>query len=59
MTQATTANSWLGLEPAAILDRLTYRDIAKTIDHSLLRPELDDQFLEDNIRLAADTTSRR
>jgi deoxyribose-phosphate aldolase len=53
MTQVTTANSWLGLEPAEILERLTYRDIAKTIDHSLLRPELDDQFLEDNIRLAA------
>ena len=37
---------------AELFDRLTYRDIAKTIDHSLLRPELDDQFVEDNIRLA-------
>ncbi|HUR16728.1 MAG TPA: deoxyribose-phosphate aldolase [Candidatus Limnocylindrales bacterium] len=37
---------------AALFDRLTYRDVAKTIDHSLLRPELDDQFIEDNIRLA-------
>ena len=27
-------------------DRLTERDIAKTIDHSLLRPELDDAFVE-------------
>src|SRR5688572_16911045 len=35
-----------------LFDRLTYRDVAKTIDHSLLRPELDDQFIEDNIRLA-------
>ena len=28
-------------------------DIAKTIDHSLLRPELDDAFVEDGCRLAA------
>lgn len=32
---------------------LTERDIAKTIDHSLLRPELDDAFVEDGCRLAA------
>ena len=32
---------------------LTERDIAKTIDHSLLRPELDDTFVEDGCRLAA------
>jgi deoxyribose-phosphate aldolase len=38
---------------SSLLDRLTYRDIAKTIDHSLLRPELDDEFVEDGIRLAA------
>jgi len=31
----------------------TYRDVAKTIDHSLLRPELDDSFVEDGCRLAA------
>ncbi|HUG46970.1 MAG TPA: deoxyribose-phosphate aldolase [Candidatus Limnocylindria bacterium] len=37
-----------------LFERLTYRDVAKTIDHSLLRPELDDQFIEDNCRLAAD-----
>jgi len=36
------------------LDRLTYRDIAKTIDHSLLKPELDDAFVEDGCRLAAE-----
>ena len=35
------------------IDTLTERDIAKTIDHSLLRPELDDQFVEDGCRLAA------
>jgi len=35
-------------------DRLTERDIAKTIDHSLLRPELDDAFVEDGCRLAAE-----
>ncbi len=34
-------------------DSLTERDIAKTIDHSLLRPELDDAFIEDGCRLAA------
>jgi deoxyribose-phosphate aldolase len=32
---------------------LTERDIAKMIDHSLLRPELDDAFIEDGCRLAA------
>ena len=37
-----------------LLERLTYRDVAKTIDHSLLRPELDDDFIEANCRLAAD-----
>lgn len=32
----------------------TYRDVAKTIDHSLLRPELDDTFVADGCRLAAE-----
>jgi deoxyribose-phosphate aldolase len=35
------------------IDTLTEREIAKTIDHSLLRPELDDAFVEDGCRLAA------
>ena len=35
-------------------DALTERDIAKAIDHSLLRPELDDAFIEDGCRLAAE-----
>jgi deoxyribose-phosphate aldolase len=35
------------------IDDLTERDIAKTIDHSLLRPELDDAFVEEGCRLAA------
>ena len=35
------------------IEHLTERDIAKTIDHSLLRPELDDVFIEDGCRLAA------
>ena len=35
------------------MERLTERDIAKTIDHSLLRPELDDEFVEAGCRLAA------
>jgi deoxyribose-phosphate aldolase len=38
---------------ALTLDSLTEQDIAKTIDHSLLRPELDDAFVEDGCRLAA------
>jgi deoxyribose-phosphate aldolase len=36
------------------IETLTERDIAKTIDHSLLRPELDDTFVEDGCRLAAE-----
>jgi deoxyribose-phosphate aldolase len=35
------------------IDGLIDRDIAKTIDHSLLRPELDDAFVEEGCRLAA------
>jgi deoxyribose-phosphate aldolase len=38
---------------ADLLARVTERDIAKTIDHSLLRPELDDAFVDDGCRLAA------
>ncbi|MGH2473774.1 MAG: deoxyribose-phosphate aldolase, partial [Candidatus Limnocylindrales bacterium] len=34
------------------ISNLTERDIAKAIDHSLLRPELDDGFVEDGCRLA-------
>src|SRR6187455_30531 len=36
------------------IDSLTERDIAKTIDHSLLKPELDDAFVEAGCRLAAE-----
>ena len=36
------------------LERYSERDIAKAIDHSLLRPELDDAFVEDGCRLAAE-----
>ena len=36
------------------IEQLTYRDVAKTIDHSLLRPELDDAFVADGCRLAAE-----
>jgi deoxyribose-phosphate aldolase len=39
---------------AALLERLTERDVAKAIDHSLLRPELDDAFVENGCRLAAE-----
>src|SRR4030088_3542645 len=37
----------------ALIDRLSYEDVAKTIVHSLLRPELDDEFIADGCRLAA------
>ena len=53
MTTDTHAG-WMGLTPAELLQRLTYHDIAKTIDHSLLKPDLDDAFIEDNLRLAAE-----
>src|SRR3954471_4384538 len=36
------------------LASITERDIAKSIDHSLLRPELDDAFVADGCRLAAE-----
>ena len=36
------------------VESLTERQIAKTIDHSLLRPELDDAFVEAGCRLAAE-----
>lgn len=39
---------------SASLGRWTYRDVAKAIDHSLLRPELDDRVVEDGCRLAAE-----
>ena len=35
------------------VENLTERQVAKTIDHSLLRPELDDAFVEDGCQLAA------
>jgi deoxyribose-phosphate aldolase len=34
------------------IDHLTYEDVARTIDHSLLRPELDDEFITDGCELA-------
>ena len=36
------------------VDDVTERQLAKTIDHSLLKPELDDAFIEDGCRLAAE-----
>ena len=35
------------------IDHLTYEDVARTIDHSLLRPELDDKFITEGCELAA------
>ena len=37
----------------SLIDHLSYEDVAKTIDHSLLRPELDDAFITDGCKLAA------
>ena len=42
------------VEMQALFDKLTYADVAKTIDHSLLRPELDDTFIAENLPLAAE-----
>jgi deoxyribose-phosphate aldolase len=36
------------------VDNVTERQLAKTIDHSLLKPELDDAFVEVGCRLAAE-----
>ncbi len=36
------------------IDDVSERDLAKTIDHSLLKPELDDAFIEEGCRLAAE-----
>ena len=36
------------------VENLTEHEIAKTIDHSLLRPELDDAFIDAGCRLAAE-----
>jgi deoxyribose-phosphate aldolase len=37
----------------SFFDTLSYGDVAKTIDHSLLKPELDDPFVEAGCLLAA------
>jgi deoxyribose-phosphate aldolase len=39
---------------SSFFDRLTYRDVAKAIDHSLLKPDLTDTLVEVGCRLAAD-----
>ena len=39
---------------ALSIDAVTERQLAKAIDHSLLRPELDDDFITDGCRLAAE-----
>jgi len=40
--------------PTYSVDNVTERQLAKTIDHSLLKPELDDAFIEEGCRLAAE-----
>ncbi len=47
MTATTTA-------PTYTIDTVTERQLAKTIDHSLLKPELDDAFIAEGCRLAAE-----
>jgi deoxyribose-phosphate aldolase len=37
----------------SFFDQLTYHDVAKAIDHSLLKPELDDASIEAGCKLAA------
>ena len=37
---------------SSFFDQLRYSDVAKAIDHSLLKPELDDTFVEAGCRLA-------
>jgi deoxyribose-phosphate aldolase len=39
---------------SSFFDGLGYRDVAKAIDHSLLKPELDDAFVEAGCKLAAE-----
>jgi deoxyribose-phosphate aldolase len=48
---ATCSGHWWS-DVTFTAENLTERQIAKTIDHSLLRPELDDAFVEDGCRLA-------
>ena len=48
----TTELPALTPEARALFERLTYHDVSKTIDHSLLRPELDDRFIGEGLRLA-------
>lgn len=38
----------------SLFERLSYHDVSKTIDHSLLRPEINDAFIAENLALAAD-----
>jgi deoxyribose-phosphate aldolase len=40
--------------PRFTVENVTERQLAKTIDHSLLKPELDDAFIEEGCRLAAE-----
>ncbi|MBW3609700.1 MAG: deoxyribose-phosphate aldolase [Actinobacteria bacterium] len=40
--------------PTYTVETVTERQLAKTIDHSLLKPELDDAFIEEGCRLAAE-----
>ena len=40
--------------PPVSVETVTERQLAKTIDHSLLKPELDDAFIEAGCRLAAE-----
>jgi deoxyribose-phosphate aldolase len=48
----STLSSSEGEAMSSFFDQLRYSDVAKAIDHSLLKPELDDTFVEAGCRLA-------
>jgi deoxyribose-phosphate aldolase len=51
----TISPDWTTPWPRPVsIETLTYRDVAKCIDHSLLRPELTDEFIDENVALAVD-----
>jgi deoxyribose-phosphate aldolase len=52
MTDIAAPAASLSPAAAALFERLTYHDIAKTIDHSLLRPDIDDSFVDEGLRIA-------
>src|SRR5437899_4811581 len=52
MPSMSISSSSEGEAMSSFFDQLSYSDVAKTIDHSLLRPELDDASVEAGCKLA-------